>query len=249
MRKFRLFAVFLLIVAVLVTTAFAAGSNFVPSIEQHGAPTVTGSDANGDDMLLKITPYGNRNDPDVTPEIRTMLEDAKADIDAVSNLGELKSENGTIKEDLESALSGSGYGVDDLVVTDLFDVSVIQGEVNGPITLVIANVGDVAAVLHSPAPGVWEVVPFERVGDTITITVDGLSPFALVAPSLNGAPTDDETQTDTTSPTGPSTSVPVQSPQTGETVSSIHFVAVLVLLAAAAVSFLMGKKTIVKASR
>ena len=41
MRKVRLFAVMLLVLALLASSAFAAGDNFTPSVEQKGAPEVT----------------------------------------------------------------------------------------------------------------------------------------------------------------------------------------------------------------
>ena len=241
MRKARLFAVMLLVIALLATSAFAAGSNFVPSIEQNGAPDIEAT-SEGDAVQIIVTPYSEKDnpdtdDPEVAARITSGLEQAYNDIQAAATLGDLKSDNGTIQADLESAIEGTGYTVEDLVVTDLFDVTEV-GEVPGTITLAIATVGDVLAVLHSPAPGVWEVVEFTVDGDKIIINVDGLSPFALVAanPDSSGSEPEKPEQP------GESGSTPVTSPQTGETANSTVLVVATLLLTAAAACAVRAKR-------
>ena len=165
------------------------------------------------------------------------MEQAKSDIDAVSSLGDLKSKDGTISSALQEAIAGTGYTVEDLVVTDLFDVSAEDGY-DGPTTLAIAVVGDVLAVLHSPEPGVWEVIPFTKDGDKIIIDVDGLSPFAILAANTDASGKDSKNDQSASDKTGEK----VTSPQTGETVNSSVIVMAALLLAAAVICTVRAKR-------
>ncbi len=240
MRKVRLFAVMLLVLALLASSTFAAGDLFMPSVEQKGAPEVTAT-ADGKDANIIVTPYSEKDNPDtddaaLAAQITAGLEQAKSDIDAVDSLGDLKSKDGTIASDLEKAIAGSGYTLDDLVVTDLFDVSAEDGY-DGPMTLAIVVAGDVLTVLHSPEPGVWEVVPFTKDGNKIIINVDGLGPFALIAAKTNASGKDSKDDK-TTDKSGEK----VTSPQTGETVNSSVMIVAMLMLAAAVICAARAKR-------
>ena len=234
MRKVRLFAVMLLVIALLATSAFAAADNFVPSIEQNDAPAVTAT-ADGSTLEIIVTPYSRKDSPDtndaaLAAKIKSGLEQAMSDLNAARTLGDLKSADGTVQGDLGKAIEGTDYTVNDLVVTDLFDVSV-GGDYSGSVTLDIAKGNGVLAVLHSPEPGVWEVVDNAVSGNHTTLTVDNLSPFALVAAKTEDAGT----------PVAPGQN-PVTSPQTGETVNSTVLAMMAILLLAAVVCFARARR-------
>ena len=93
MRKVRMFAALLLVVALLATSAFAA--EFVPSVEQKGAPEYLGSSVDTDDAHIIITPYA-----DAKGDILAELDDAKSDL--------AKMKDGYIVTDLYDASMSDG---------------------------------------------------------------------------------------------------------------------------------------------
>ena len=255
MKKVRLLASAVLLISLLTSNVFAAG--FTPSVESQDAPAVdkvvvTDKDGNdvvvGDEDII-VTPVSKADDA-ATEEISEALNAAMDDIQKADSLGDLASENGSIKDDLQNALAGTDYTVDDLAVSDLFDVSVVgeTGDLikdeNTSVTLtfqVAVQSDEVLIVLHNYETGKWEVVDpsLVKINDngTVSVTLNSLSPIAFVTavdqtdPKPEPDPKPD-TKPDSNKPAG-GDGKPVTSPQTGETVNLYVVMAAVMLLAAA----------------
>jgi hypothetical protein len=292
MKKIRLFATTLLIVGLLASNVFAADV-FVSSVESKDAPEVVQKEAevvvNGQAVTVevKVTPASDAEDDDTHEEISAALLAAKDDLKKVESLDQLQTaDGGTIGEDLDKALeqfnlkstipstgtTGSTettetkkYTVEDLVVTDLFDVSlvdadgnIIEPDADNPVTLTFKTSfksDDIVIVLHNKESGKWEVIDPDKVkvndDGSVSVEFTSFSPIAFLSVvddataddnKTDDASTDDTKTDNTTKPAATSTDK-VTSPQTGETANGYVVVASLMLLAAAAYCMTRAKRT------
>jgi LPXTG-motif cell wall-anchored protein len=289
MKKIRLFATTLLIVGLLASNVFAAESNFVSSVESKEAPAVEEAtkevvvDGKKVTVDVVVTAASEADDKDTHEDISEALKDAKKDLTEVKSLDELKTaDGGTIKEDLEKAVDqfnksisvpSTGtttetkqYKADDLVVTDLFDVSlvdsngnIIEPDEDNPVTLTFKTSfksDDIVIVLHNKETGKWEVIDSDKVkvndDGSVTVEFTSFSPIAFLSVvddatadgNTDDTTTDDtKTDSDKTANKTDGTSTKVTSPQTGETANGYVVVASLMLLAAAAYCITRAKRT------
>ena len=140
-----------------------------------------------------------------------------------------------------------------LVASEVFDISLTDqnGDIvkAGKITMTIPveDANSIALVLHKPN-GEWEVVDFtvSPDGKSITITLDSLSPIALLKVKQGGTNTDNKDNNGAnngTKPSNPSTTKPgVTSPQTGVNVNYFFAIAAVVAVCAAAVCVKRAKR-------
>ncbi len=121
MKKALLSTLTLLVAAVILMTS-AMAANFVPSIEQKGAPTATVVTDDPDNCVvwLQITAYKDR---DTLPDSGAIaeFEEAYNSINSASNLGDISSEFATY-------IKNNKINVKDLVVRDLFDASIFSSD-------------------------------------------------------------------------------------------------------------------------
>lgn len=213
MKKLISFLVSALLLTAMTIPAFAA-SHFTPSVEQKGAPEVTGVtlvDANGNEVAglttddLVITSHAKSGE--ASEEIAKMLSDAYNQIASATTLADLV-------PDIATALSSisSDLAVEDLVVRDLLDVSLSESAAallkDGNMITINFDLGlkpdDVLLVLHNYEGSQWEVIPQDRVkiaeNGVVSVSFDSLSPVAFVVDGSNV-----------------SVDSSVTSPQTGET--------------------------------
>lgn len=226
MKKFAMFLSVLLI-AVTLAAPVSAAVNFNPSVEQKPAPTVdTVTDANGNEVSAIIRDQdGNEvhgvasGDITVTPvsaldqaaaDIREMLTNAYEQIQQANTIADLVP---TIGDFLQTI--GSAAQVADLVVRDVFDVSLtgtaaeyLAQEGNNITLRFDVGVAPSATliVLHNYEGSNWEIIPDDRVvqnaDGTVDVTFDSLSPIAFVVDSTE---TDTSASTDANAPTSPQT--------------------------------------------
>ena len=220
-----------LLILAMAMPAYAA--NFVPSIEQKDGPEVIPQEnSNGDvvdfivlddddnevtdfnysDYELVVTGYGEKDDADEV--IKDALEDAYEDVKDATPVSELSD---TIKDAVEEALANeeslSGVTADDLVISDLFDVSLKDQDGNyttfdeAGVTKakVQLQVGDAAidVVLFKGADGKWVVLDATLQDGIMTVILpeEGVLAFLEVSEDVNPEP-------------GPSPT-PTPSPKTG----------------------------------
>ena len=224
MKKFASLIALVLVLAMLTVSASAA--NFTPSVERKPAPTVISAvTPDGTAIDIVITPVSEK-DSAVAAEITEKLENAYAQVQAAASLADLAPDIGNVLAKLDPSLS-----VSDLVVRDLFDISYTDGsDYNGPITVKLQTdlaEGTPVLVLHNYEGTSWEVLPTENVSldgnGVLTITVDSLSPFAIVVP----------TSATTSSGT---------SPQTGEGISNAALLASAAFIGLAGIFVVMSRK-------
>jgi len=207
----RILAMTLALAMVLVGAASAtavAGSNFVASIEQKGAPTIaqmTSADgtpcygivynADGSEAYvitdageLIVTPYSAR--VEAAADIRSNLESAYKDIAGAEDLSKLTKE----LEDTVNQLR-TQIGIKDLGVAELFDITA-RGNLIDPLyqkgaKLVIVletqvTLTEATFVLHDAfydGAGQWDLRPSTVLDEHhVQVTFDGLSHVALVVP-------------------------------------------------------------------
>lgn len=231
MKKLALFLSVLLIAVTLAAPASAA-VNFTPSVEQKPAPTVdTVTDSNGNEVSaiirdqngeevhgvsidtgeLIVTPISQASQ--AAQAISEMLTNAYEQIQQANTIADLVP---TIGDFLQTI--GSASQVADLVVRDVFDVSLtgtaaeyLAQEGNNITLRFDVGVAPSATliVLHNYEGSNWEIIPDDRVvqnaDGTVDVTFDSLSPIAFVVDSTE---TDTGASTDANAPT---------SPQTGDT--------------------------------
>jgi nitrogen fixation protein FixH len=291
MKKIRLFATTLLIVGLLASNVFAAESDFVSSVESKEAPAVVEAtkevvvDGKKVTVDVVVTAASEAEDKDTHEDISEALKEAKKDLTEVKSLDELKTaDGGTIKEDLEKAVDqfnksisvpSTGtttetkqYKAEDLVVTDLFDVSlvdsngkIIEPDADNPVTLTFKTSfksDDIVIVLHNKDTGKWEVIDSDKVkvndDGSVSVEFTSFSPIAFLSVVDDATADDNKTDGTTTTPADTSkpasttkpaatTSNKVTSPQTGETANGYVVVASLMLLAAAAYCMTRAKRT------
>lgn len=205
MKKIVVILSAILLVVALAVPSFAAG--FTPSVEQKGAPTVvSATDADGNafaDGEVIVTPVSAADSADAA--IADGLKAAYEQIKAAATLTDIAPSIGDYLKEI-----GSEASVEDLVVRDLFDVSVtgVAAE-SSPIT-VRFNLGlsqsATLIVLHNYEGSNWEIIPDDRVvqnaDGTVDVTFDSLSPIAFVVDSTE---TDTSASTDANAPTSPQT--------------------------------------------
>ena len=228
MKKFAMFLSVLLI-AVTLAAPVSAAVNFNPSVEQKPAPTVdTVTDANGNEVSaiirdqdgnevhgvsidsgeLIVTPISQASQ--AAQAISEMLTNAYEQIQQANTIADLVP---TIGDFLQTI--GSAAQVADLVVRDVFDVSLtgtaaeyLAQEGNNITLRFDVGVAPSATliVLHNYEGSNWEIIPDDRVvqnaDGTVDVTFDSLSPIAFVVDSTE---TDTSASTDADAPTSPQT--------------------------------------------
>ena len=229
MKKLALFLSVLLIAVTLAAPASAA-VNFTPSVEQKPAPTVdTVTDANGNEVSaiirdqnggevhgvsidsgeLIVTPISQASQ--AAQAISEMLTKAYEQIQQADTIADLVP---TIGDFLQS-IGNTVTQVDDLVVRDVFDVSLTGtaaeylAQEGNNITLrfdVDISPSATLIVLHNYEGSNWEIIPDDRVvqnaDGTVDVTFDSLSPIAFVVDSTE---TDTSASADANAPTSPQT--------------------------------------------
>ena len=228
MKKLALFLSVLLIAVTLAAPASAA-VNFTPSVEQKPAPTVDPiTDSNGNQVSaiirdqngeevhgvsidsgeLIVTPISQASQ--AAQAISEMLTNAYEQIQQADTIADLVP---TIGDFLQAI--GSAAQVADLVVRDVFDVSLtgtaaeyLAQEGNNITLRFDVGVAPSATliVLHNYEGSNWEIIPDDRVvqnaDGTVDVTFDSLSPIAFVVDSTE---TDTSASTDANAPTSPQT--------------------------------------------
>lgn len=214
MKKFTAILAAVLAAACMASPVWAA--DFTPSIQGKEAPGVetvqtqsgeeavaiirdeTGNEVQGvaADGLI-ITPVAETDN--ASAEIRESLLSAYEQIQAADSLEAVAPDIGTVLVELTSELT-----VDDLVVRDLFDVTLGDEEhalLEGGNTIDLRfqlGIGaeDLVLCLHNLGGEEWEVIDPSRVvnnGDgTVTVTFDSLSPVAFVVQKTDAAGSDAE---------------------------------------------------------
>ena len=228
MKKFAMFLSVLLIAVTLAAPASAA-VNFTPSVEQKPAPSVDPiTDSNGNEVSaiirdqngeevhgvsidsgeLIVTPISQASQ--AAQAISEMLTNAYEQIQQADTIADLVP---TIGDFLQTI--GSASQVADLVVRDVFDVSLtgtaaeyLAQEGNNITLRFDVGVAPSATliVLHNYEGSNWEIIPDDRVvqnaDGTVDVTFDSLSPIAFVVDSTE---TDTSASTDADAPTSPQT--------------------------------------------
>ena len=228
MKKFASLLMAALLMVAMALPASAA-VNFVDSVEQKPAPSVeTVTDASGNEVSAIIQDAsGNEvhgvtaDQMSITPvsdlasapaEIREQLEAAYEQIQNAASVANLVPD-----VDVASLLSaiGSSSSVEDLVVRDVFDVSVsgeaaefLAQEGNAITIRFQLNIAPSSTllVLHNYEGSNWEVIDDDKVvinnDGSVDVTFDSLSPVAFV---VDQTETDTSASTDDDAPTSPQT--------------------------------------------
>ena len=171
----------IIVVAMLLGMSSMIFAVDVPSAEGELAPTLEDYDIEGGEGLkLVVTPYAKR--AKLPAELKTELEDAFKQLKNASNLS-------AVIPGIDAVAAELGKKVDDLAISDLFDASVFDtndnyvGWWNKKVTFTLSSkkgFANVAAIVHF-VDGKAEIVEDVKInGNKMTITVDGLSPFAIV---------------------------------------------------------------------
>lgn len=238
MKKLMTLFLALALAASLTVPALAG---FTPSVENKGGPTVV--DAVFEDGTpvgpdLRVTAYGKRNDynDNAAVAIKKILEDAHTEVKSAGRLDSLTADVNTWLTDQHT-----GVKAEDLLVSDLFDVSFVQGSellegipaphqtvtITFQLTVPVENV----LVLHKDGSS-WELknskntAQYEKIGkDQVKVTFDSLSPVVFAIDSA-------EFHVD---PNGPT------SPQTGE-ISPVVVIAGMTIVAACAAAYVVRKE-------
>lgn len=261
MKRMLISVMAIALIAALSAPAYAA---FTPSAEGKPAPELVrdnGSvgqivNAKGevvkelDSKELRITSVAQKNSAP-SPEVKEQLADAQEQIKDSARLDEL---TGQLRNALNAAKQSSNdpaiknATLEDLIVSDLFDSSYV---VNGVVTPIpkgdrisftiktTLTKDDLYFVLHNIEGDVWEVVEDTELADNgdLTITVDSLSPFAIVVEKNAYA-----ANTPAGSGEGGSSSTTPVSPKTGEVTNYAYLAGTVALLACAAFLCMKGTK-------
>jgi hypothetical protein len=252
--KKKISALFLAVSMMTAMAIPAMAAEFTPSVEAKPAPeVVTQTDSNGNECAAIIyDANGNEiacvpsGDLIVTPvsaddassaEIKEKLEAAYEQLQSVSSLTELSADLEKVIKEVSPDLT-----VDDLVVRDLFDVTVsgtyaeYLSQEGNSITIrfkLSADADSLAAVLHNIEDTIWETVSNDRITRNDDYTADvvfyDLGPVAFLfdAGKLS------------VDPNAP------DSPQTGEPVSytAVWVIAAAVVVLAAASVVVVKKRS------
>ena len=253
----KIVAILAVIALVAALTVPALAVEFTPSAETKAAPEVvqqTDESGNSVDVIVYnedgtvaedtgeytvvITSASN---PSAAPseEIAEQLADAKEQVQDADTVAELTSGMNVALQMAKAASADAAdkeVNMDDLVVRDLFDVTIMKGgeiveDIGATTFTVKTNLkeDEMYFVLHNYADDEWEVVEDTSLaanGD-LTITLTSRSPIAIVTPGTVAAAAGDGAPT---------------SPQTGEN-ASLWLVLGIVFAAAAAVMFTVGRKS------
>lgn len=247
MKKFAMLFTTLLLVVLMAVPVSAA--SFTPSVEQKEEPTLsTMTDASGNEVVaiirdadgneiqgvtasdLVITPVSKAGEADAA--ISEMLTAAYEQIKGANTLADLVPTIG----DTLTAL-GSKAAVEDLVVRDVFDVTV-----TGAAAEYLAEEGNTITfrfdlgispsalllVLHNYSGSDWEIIADDKVvknaDGTVDVTFESLSPIAFV---VDGKETTDGDSVDANAPTSPQTNDNTLPPVVGAGILGLGCAAVL----------------------
>lgn len=239
MKKLMTLFLALALAASLTVPALAG---FTSSVENKGGPTVVDAvfeDGTPAGPYLRVTAYGKRNDynDNAAVAIKKILEDAHTEVKSAGRLDSLTADVNTWLTDHHA-----GVKAEDLLVSDLFDVSFVQGgellegmpaphqtvTITFQLTVPVENV---LLVLHKDGSS-WELknskntAQYEKIGkDQVKVTFDSLSPVVFAIDSA-------EFHVD---PNGPT------SPQTGE-ISPVVVIAGMTIVAACAAAYVVRKE-------
>ena len=188
MKRIAMAMVAVLMMVTLLVTASA--DNFVNSVAQVGKPVLQGNPEIAQGIFLVLTSYKDR----------ASLPDGGADMEAAYNLINGASSLDALNSGLKTAADALGVDVADLVVTDLFDLSLVNDAGDflldkeklaeyAPITVSLkADLLDTFVGLLHYVDGQFVIVDNAKVvNGTLVFTVDTLSPFAIVVDSEGGA--------------------------------------------------------------
>lgn len=203
MKKLVTLLLAVMLMATIVVPAYAV--DFLPSVVAKPAPEVIPMpgddggeyaaiirDEDGNMVIgvpfgdLIITPYSQA--ATAAPVIREMLESSYAQLKAANSLSELSDQLDDVVHELYEDIS-----VDDLVVRDLFDISVtgtyqeyldVEGNTIWIRFDLLANSDELIAVLHNIEGTTWETLPNNHVirndDQTVDLVYDSLSPSAFL---------------------------------------------------------------------
>ena len=177
---------FVMVLALTLSWSLAVSANFVPSIEAKPAPEVSGAtDEAGEAIQMVIVSLANKDE--LPEEAKQALETAYNQIVNAKDISEVSA---TIKEQIEELAENAGVKAEDLVASDLFDLSpenlgeaTENGEYN--VSLAVPSLKNFVCLLHY-VDGEWEVVSNAKVsadGKNLEFSVDGFSPFAIITAS------------------------------------------------------------------
>lgn len=270
MKKFLAMLGSVLMAGMLVVPAFADSNGvFVDSVGLATAPdhvdistgstvTIGGQEVDVKDAIDKgeinvvITPATKA---DAAPTgAQEALEDASKELSSADSTTKLQFVDKANEDKFNQIVADKANGdANNLVASEVFDISLTDqsGDIvkAGKITMTIPveDANSIALVLHKPN-GEWEVVDFtvSPDGKSITITLDSLSPIALLKVKQGGTNTDNKDNNGAnngTKPSNPSTTKPgVTSPQTGVNVNYFFAIAAVVAVCAAAVCVKRAKR-------
>ncbi|MBQ8868791.1 MAG: hypothetical protein IJ027_03620 [Oscillospiraceae bacterium] len=164
----------ILATVMVLSMTVAASAAFVSSPSANAAPTLEEiKEGKTEDLVIEITAYKDRENLD--EKGKAAIEDSHNDIKTAAGLVALVPE-------LKAVAEKAKVKVEDLAVSDLFDISVTSGTLEDKITLVLGaeTLKNFVALLHDK-DGKWEVVEGAKVeGNKLTFSVNSLSPFAIV---------------------------------------------------------------------
>lgn len=195
MKKLIALLLAIIMLAALSVSAIAAtADNFTKSPSNTGAPEMTydwTDPVSGCDPELTITPYKDR---ETKPEIKTAIEAAYDEIvHSQPSLRSLIITNGTLRGTNLMVSQLFDISFDDTAHTHTFGMNKTH---NATIKLTGDEVKNFMYLLHytydtaTPANSTWEIVNYTRTTeDTISFTVNSLSPFAIVVKNTTSEPT------------------------------------------------------------
>lgn len=193
MKKIVALIMTLVLVLCLGVTASAEMGGFVESPSNNKAPELVESKNESEDCEAKllITAYADRDD--LPQETIDKLEDAYEIIKSAKDLSELNKK-------VEDAAKKLGVKVEDLAVSDMFDISSFGCDAHEDhghfdITLKPDSLKNFVCLLHY-YNGAWRVVENAKItknGTHLEFTEDEFSPFAIVV-NTGAAGTSPETE-------------------------------------------------------
>ncbi len=189
-----------MMITMLVT---ATADNFINSVAQVGKPELQGNPEIAKGVYLVLTPYSQRA---TLPDDGAQVDEAYQAVAGASSLPALNADLGAAAKEL-------GLADDELVVSDLFDLSLMY-EAGGfvldeetlaqymPVTASLkADLLDRFVGLLHYKNGSFELVKNASVKDgVLTFTVDDLSPFAIVVKKEGANPNGSSSDSEAPSP-------------------------------------------------
>lgn len=180
MKKILAVCLALVMVASAAILAFAQGG-FVSSPSGNPAPVIIEVvyEEGSCNPRIIVTPYSERE---------TLDDKREADLNAAYDEIAANEDLTNLCEALAAVAAEKGIPVEDLAVSDLFDITASHNgdhEYCGTvrITLSAETIKNFIALLHRNSEGSWEVVPNVTVNvaeNTIEFSIDDFSPFAVV---------------------------------------------------------------------